>query len=89
MRKLDDGEQLEVGDLIVTQTFLGQSKYPITRVTKTLAKSKREDDGYEQTFKRTVSSNLSHPYQGSNWSSTSYEAFRPDPLTDTDKQEQS
>ena len=63
-------ELVGVGDVIVTKHGLGGVKrYPITRVTKTLAKSKRED-GRERTFKRVISSNMAHPYE--KWNSTSY-----------------
>ena len=38
MRELKNKEQLEIGDWIVTShDFFGKSKYPITRVTKTMA----------------------------------------------------
>lgn len=74
---LKHGDQVEVGDLIVTKHGLGGVKrYPITRVTKTLAKSKRAKDGYEHTFKRHVSGDMTHPYQS--WNTTSYKVFRPD-----------
>lgn len=55
-------ELLNVGDVLIVKNFLGTSRLKITRVTKTLAKSKR-DDGYEHTFKREISGNMSHPYQ--------------------------
>lgn len=51
---------LEVGDTLLVENFTGRYKYLITRVTKTLAMSKRSD-GYEQAFKRAVTSDMSHP----------------------------
>ncbi|TNC80845.1 MAG: hypothetical protein C9356_12025 [Oleiphilus sp.] len=70
------GEQnlLKVGDILVTKTFMGTHKYPITRVTKTLAKSKRKSDGYEYTFKREISDNMSHPCE--QWSTTEYNVIK-------------
>ena len=62
---------VEVGDVIVTKNSLGGiSRFPITRVTKTLAKSKRKD-GYEHTFKRFISNNMAHPPE--RWDLTKYE----------------
>ena len=55
-------EYLEVGDTLVTKTFMGSIHFTITRVTKTLAKSKRKD-GYEYTFKRRISNHMSYPSQ--------------------------
>lgn len=43
---------LEIGDIVVVENCLVRSKYKITRVTKTLALSKRESDGYEHRFYR-------------------------------------
>ena len=43
---------LEVGDTVVVENYLVRSEYKITRVTKTLALSKRESDGYEHRFYR-------------------------------------
>ena len=55
-------EQLEVGDKVTTTNCFQRSEYVISRVTKTLAKSRRAD-GYEHTFKRHISGNMSHPSQ--------------------------
>ena len=52
---------LEVGDTVKTVNPLTTHKFVITRVTKTLAKSKRESDGHEYTFKRQISFDMSHP----------------------------
>ena len=52
---------LHVGDIVVVTTCMSNHEYLITRVTNTLAKSRRAD-GYEHTFKRKISSNMSHPY---------------------------
>ena len=43
---------LEVGDIVVVENYLVKSEYKITRVTKTLALSKRPSDGYEHRFYR-------------------------------------
>jgi len=43
---------LEIGDTIIVENGLTRSVYKITRVTKTLALSKRESDGYEHRFYR-------------------------------------
>ncbi len=74
---------LNVGDTVITKTFLGTSRYPITRVTKTLAFSKRESDGFEYTFKRKISWNMSHPLDV--WSRTDYSVER-NPTNTGDKQ---
>lgn len=66
---MSERELLEVGDIVVTKSMMGVREYPITRVTKTLAKSRR-DDKYEHTFKRIISSNMRHPYE--QWSTTDY-----------------
>jgi hypothetical protein len=46
------GNLLEVGDTVIVENALVTSKYKITRVTKTLALSKRPSDGYEHRFYR-------------------------------------
>ena len=70
-------ELVQVGDVIVTEhPLVGVRRYEITRVTKTLAKSKRAD-GYEHTFKRVIGSDMAHPY--CNWNRTRYKVER---LTD-------
>ena len=61
---------VNVGDTIITKTFMGKSRYPITRVTKTLAMSKRKTDGFEHKFKRQISHSMAHPY--SQWNITEY-----------------
>ena len=60
---------LQVGDVVITDNMMGVIEYPITRVTKTLAKSRR-NDGYEYTFKREISCSMAHPYQ--QWNTTKY-----------------
>jgi hypothetical protein len=54
-------ELLNIGDTVITKSFLGETRFPITRVTKTLAISKRAT--YEHRFKREISHNMSHPYE--------------------------
>ena len=74
-----NGERLlEVGDILITETFLGKNRFPITRVTKTLAKSRRDSDGFEQSFKREISFNMSHPYQ--QWNTVTYSVERKTPV---------
>lgn len=53
---------VEVGDTIVEKTILNEHKHLITRVTKTLAFSKRKSDGHEYKFKRLISNAMAHPY---------------------------
>ena len=48
---------LEVDDIVVVENSFGRYEYKITRVTKTLALSKRESDGYEYRFYRDVENN--------------------------------
>ena len=64
---------LEVGDVVITETMVGKREYPITRVTKTLAKSRR-DASYEHTFKREIGFNMGHPSE--KWTTTKYEVRR-------------
>lgn len=64
---------LQVGDKLHLTTYMGANWYKITRVTKTLAMSKRKD-GYEYKFKRAISCNMAHPYQ--QWSTTKYTVER-------------
>lgn len=45
---------LEIGDIVIVENYLARSEYKITRVTKTLALSKRASDGYEHRFYRDV-----------------------------------
>lgn len=52
---------VQVGDTIVVDTGLGVHHYPVTRVTKTLALSLRESDGYEHRFQRVISSDMNYP----------------------------
>jgi len=63
---------VQVGDVIVT-SHMWDSHYPITRVTKTLAISARERDGYEFTFKREISHNMAHPYE--QWNTIKYKVL--------------
>ncbi len=60
---------LNVGDTLITTTCFGSNRFEITRVTKTLAISKRKD-GYETKFKRFISSNMSHPTE--RWNTVKY-----------------
>lgn len=60
------------GDTIQTITFMGVTDFKITRVTKTLAMSRR-DDGYEYKFKREISHSMEHPQQ--RWNSTIYKVI--------------
>ncbi len=65
---------MEVGDIIQTTSFMGTNNFPVTRVTKTLAMSKRKSDGYEQKFKREISHDMSHPYQ--QWSTITFNVIK-------------
>jgi hypothetical protein len=67
-------ELVEVGDIIQTTTCMGTNDFPVTRVTKTLAMSKRKSDGYEHTFKRFISGRMCHPYQ--QWNTTEYNVIK-------------
>lgn len=67
---MDNSKLLNVGDVLIVKTIFGSSRFTITRVTKTLALSKRESDGYEYKFKRNISYNMSHPKEY--WSTTKY-----------------
>lgn len=51
---------LQVGDVVIYKTFLGVNRYPITRVTKTLALSMRSD-GYEHRFYRDPAKGFHYP----------------------------
>lgn len=64
---------LQVGDTLITNNMLGDKKYPITRVTKTLAMSARSN-GKEHSFKREISFNMAHPYE--RWNTTEYRVER-------------
>ena len=64
----------QIGDVILAETNLSCQQYKITRVSKTLAFSKRKSDGYEYTFKRKISLSMIHPYR--QWSTTKYTVFR-------------
>jgi len=68
------GELLEVGDKLHISTGWGVNWLVITRVTKTLAFSKRESDGYEHSFKRAIGSNMAHPYR--QWNTSTYDVER-------------
>ena len=76
MRVMEKGELLSVGDFLETKHAFGGSRYKITRVTKTLALSKRED-GFEHRFTRSVSFNMSKPCDV--WSMTRYKAITNNP----------
>ena len=52
---------IEVGDSVLVDNGLSRHVYKITRVTKTLALSKRADDGYEHRFNRDPSKGISYP----------------------------
>lgn len=65
-----------VGDTLIVDAGLVVHRYRITRVTKTLAKSMRPSDGYEYTFKREISNNMSHPYE--RWDTCNYSVERDD-----------
>ena len=65
-----ESKMVEIGDIIITKTCWGVNRFPVTRVTKTLAMSKRESDGYEHKFKRHISSDMAHPYV--KWNTTIY-----------------
>jgi len=65
---------VDIGDTIKTETYLGVHEYVITRVTKTLAMSLRESDGYEYKFRRVISDNMRHPYFAHD--NTSYEVIK-------------
>ena len=68
-------ELVEVGDAIQIRTLFGQEKkYTITRVTKTLAISLRDSDGYEYKFKRLIGCDMAHPYQA--WNRTEYKVIK-------------
>jgi len=54
---------VEIGDEIVTIQQGGMSTFTITRVTDTLAYSKKESSGSEDVFKRKISDNMGHPIQ--------------------------
>ena len=43
---------LEIGDIVVVENCFVRNEFKITRVTKTLALSKRASDGYEHRFYR-------------------------------------
>ena len=61
---MSDRNYLEVGDTLVATTSMGSTyKYPITRVTKTLAMSLRPVGDFEYKFKRTISDNMRHPHR--------------------------
>ena len=67
-------ELVEKGDTVQATTFMGTSNYLITRVTKTLAMSKRKSDGYEYKFKRVISVDMKHPYE--QWNTTKYSVIK-------------
>lgn len=82
MRELKDKEQLKVGDWIITHHALwGKRKYPITRVTKTMAMSvkprtkENPEDTFETRFPRIYSTfgYQSIPYEM--WNTMQYTAY--------------
>lgn len=60
-RLLKMSKLIEVGDTLIADTGLTRYRYKITRVTKTLALSKRADDGYEHRFYRDASRGFTYP----------------------------
>lgn len=72
MIALKYGELINVGDVIIVKTCLGDNEFEVTRVTKTLAISKLPS-GVENKFKRVFDYNISHPY---NQNANSYLALR-------------
>ena len=66
---------LEIGDIVVVGTMLGKSEYKITRVTKTLALSKRPSDGYEHRFYRDTK-NKGVAYHKSRFDQTTYSIIK-------------
>ena len=69
-RERKRGEMVEKGDKLITTTAFGSSSFEITRVTKTLCFSEREEDKYEFKWRRDVSSAMCYPYR--QWNTTSY-----------------
>jgi hypothetical protein len=65
---------INVGDTLVTETFMGDTYYKITRVTKSLAMSIRDSDGYEYKFKRLIGHDMAHPY--SQYNTTKYTVIK-------------
>ena len=66
---------VDVGDVIQIESFVGKVAMHITRVTKTLALSKRESDGYEHKYKRVISRSMATPYIPYN--TNTYRVYRP------------
>lgn len=53
---------LEIGDVVIVENWFARSEYKITRVTKTLALSKRASDDYEHRFYRdTKNKGVAYP----------------------------
>lgn len=75
-RSLKMSKLIEVGDSVVVDNGLTRHIYKITRVTKTLALSKRDDDGYEHRFNRDPSKGIAYPRE--RYSMTSYTIIRGD-----------
>jgi len=73
MEKIEQG-LIEVGDIIVIKNWPGTQRFTVTRVTKTLSLSKR-DDGYEHRFKRKIQWDMGHPH--STWNTNEYTVLRP------------
>jgi hypothetical protein len=72
-KKVEEG-LVEVGDILVIETALGKSKFPITRVTKTLSLSKRESDGHEHRFIRKIKWDMAYPRM--EWNTNEYTVYR-------------
>ncbi len=61
MAKVVKSGLLEVGDKLIIENCFGCNWFRITRVTKTLAISKRRSDGFEFRFKREIELSMAHP----------------------------
>jgi len=69
---------VEIGDIIrSTDSWGGTHQFKISRVTKTLSMSIREEDGFEYRFKRRIQRDMSHPH--TTWNTTHYTVFREPP----------
>ena len=61
---MNDNKLLQVGDTLTVSDFYYTHRFEITRVTKTLAVSKCKNDGYENKFRRLISSRMLLPSHG-------------------------
>lgn len=66
---------LEIGDIVVVSNAFTRYECEITRVTKTLALSKREEDGYEHRFYRDIK-NKGVEYPKSRFSQNTYRIIK-------------